>query len=157
MTARGTGPPGNGAGAHGEAGAGGDERQRSAGSRSVVMVDDRPDDPPEARPPTADIEAYLTALVARCDDVPLIAELDAADIGTARGTASIARAALAWLTDGTPMATRRRLLDELDESDRLVIARLGSTHDDIRGDTDWTRVLDVVTARREYRERWGVA
>jgi hypothetical protein len=98
--------------------------------------------------PTTTVETYLRSLVAMCIDPPLVDELTVDDIGTARGTASIARAALCWLREKQDDVLKARLHQELAESDRLVIARLGSAHDDVRGDADWSRIFDVVQARR---------
>jgi hypothetical protein len=105
-----------------------------------------------------DIEHYLRSLVARCaEPVPLLDELTAADIGTPRATASIARAALRHLLDGRPDTIAEQLRRELTENDWLTRCRIRMAGMDVRGDTDWVRVVDVVTARREYRERWRVA
>jgi hypothetical protein len=107
---------------------------------------------------TAHTEAYLRTLVVRCvEPVPLIDELGPEQLGTPVGTASIARAALAWLLDGQPDAIRGHLRDELATADELARWRVRMAGHDVRGDTDWVRVFDVVTARREYRERWQVA
>jgi hypothetical protein len=83
-------------------------------------------------------------------DVPLLsspewAALPAADL---RKAAAVARAAMAWHTDGTPMALRLRLLDELAVSDLLARWRVRMAGHDVRGETDWSRVQDVVWARR---------
>jgi hypothetical protein len=62
-------------------------------------------------------------------------------------------AAECWRQDGTDDAIRARLGDELEDADLLAPWRVHMAGHDIRGDTDWVRVHDVVTARREYRER----
>jgi hypothetical protein len=90
-------------------------------------------------------------LVALCrEPVPLLDELTADDIGTPRATASIARAALRHLLDGRPDAIAEQLRRELAENDWLTRYRIRMAGVDVRGDTDWVRVVDVVTARREY-------
>jgi len=75
--------------------------------------------------------------------------------GDPRRFASVVRAAECWYLDGQPEAMRRRL----DEDNWLVRYRIREAGLDVhgRGDTDWTRVHDVVTARAAYRERWGVS
>jgi hypothetical protein len=74
---------------------------------------------------TAHIEAYLCDLIARCaESIPLIDELSADDLDTPRGTASIARAALAHLLDGQPEAIQARLRDELANADLIARWRI---------------------------------
>ncbi|HET6918358.1 MAG TPA: hypothetical protein VFI46_02715 [Jiangellaceae bacterium] len=75
----------------------------------------------------------------------------------ARRFASVIRAAECWRLDGTNEAIRDRLLDELAVADLLARWRVRMAGHDVRGDTDWPRVFDVVTARAAYRERWGVS
>ena len=103
------------------------------------------------------VDAYLLDLVGRCDQpVPLIDELTAAEMGTPRATAAIARAALSVLRAKDPEIIRADLERELAELDWLVRWRIRMAGHDVRGDTDWSRVHQVVTARAEYRRRWGV-
>ena len=101
------------------------------------------------------IEKYLARLAALDDDPPLIADLTETDLGTSRGTASIARAALAWYTEGRPEQIDARLRDELALAELFARWRVRAAGLDVRGTTDWPRVLDVATARREYQDRWG--
>ncbi|HET6685595.1 MAG TPA: hypothetical protein VFH02_03605 [Jiangellaceae bacterium] len=109
--------------------------------------------PADQTPPTlrdaSPIESYLRGLVDAVDDVPLIVDLVEADLGTPRGTASIARAALRWLLDGTDDAIRARLGYELEVADLLARWRVRMAGLDVRGTTDWSRVQEVVMARRE--------
>jgi len=98
---------------------------------------------------TTPVEHYLRRLIAACDNPPLIADLTAADLGTPRGTASIARAALRYLLDGTDDAIRQRLVDELETADLIARWRVRMAGHDVRGTTDWTRVQAVAWARRE--------
>jgi hypothetical protein len=112
-----------------------------------------------AAPDTSAVRRYLLSLVDRCDsEVPLLRELRADQLGTPAGTASIARGALAWLLDGQPEAVEARLRGELAEGDWLVRWRIREAGLDVhgRGDIDWPRIYQVVTARAEYRQRWGV-
>jgi hypothetical protein len=109
---------------------------------------------------TTAVTRYLRELVGRCDGpVPLIDELTESDLGTVRGTAAIARAALSVLRSKDPAVIRADLERELAEADWLVGYRIREAGLDVhgRGDTDWGRVHEVVTARAAYRQRWGVA
>ncbi|HET6753777.1 MAG TPA: hypothetical protein VFH23_07480 [Jiangellaceae bacterium] len=74
-----------------------------------------------------------------------------------RRFASVVRAAEAWRRDGEPDAIRARLLDELDVCDLLARWRVRMAGHDVRGDTDWVRVHDVVMARREGYQPNAVA
>ena len=84
-------------------------------------------------------------------------EWEALPVADARRWASVIRAAECWRLDGTDEAIRDRLLDELAVADLLARWRVRMAGHDVRGDTDWPRVFDVVTARAAYRERWGVS
>jgi hypothetical protein len=108
----------------------------------------------------AAVEQYLCGLIARCaDEVPLIDQLREADLATPRATASIARAALSVLRSKDPAVIRADVERELAEIDLLCRWRIRQAGLDVhgRGDTDWSRIHEVVTARAEYRKRWGVA
>src|SRR5690554_5198386 len=72
----------------------------------------------------ADVRAYLRAFVEQAPDAPLLRELDPSELGAPRGTASIARAALAWLEDGSPEVIAERLRAELTAADLYVRYRL---------------------------------
>ena len=105
------------------------------------------------------VTRYLRDLIGRCDGaVPLIDELIADDVGTVRGTAAIARAALSVLRSKDPAVIRADVERELAEADWLVRYRVREAGLDVhgRGEVDWARVNDVVTARAGYRQRWGV-
>jgi hypothetical protein len=125
MSARNLGPPGNGAGAHGEAGAG--EVETLGGGRTIPTFSHR------------------------ADDVPLhrSVEFDALDPDDPRRWQSTVRAADAWYAEGTDEAIRSRLLDELEVADLIARWRVRMAGHDVRGDTDWVRIFDVVQARRE--------
>lgn len=51
---------------------------------------------------TDHVELYLRGLIASVDDAPLLRELTVDDLGTPRGTAAIARAALVHLLESRP-------------------------------------------------------
>jgi hypothetical protein len=108
---------------------------------------------------TAAVTRYLRELVSRCDGpVPLIDELAVADLGTPRGTAAIARAALSVLRSKDPVVISADVERELAEIDLLCRWRIRQAGLDVhgRGEVDWPRIHDIVEARREYRQRWGV-
>jgi hypothetical protein len=69
------------------------------------------------------VESHLQSLVAECDDPPPIDDLDAADLDTPCGRASIARAALCWWSEGQPAALAVLLAQELRVADHLAIWR----------------------------------
>ena len=97
----------------------------------------------------AEFVGRLLDLGHSCGDVPIYGsdeweQLDAVD---PRRFASVVRAAECWRSEGEPDAVRARLKQELAESDRLVIARLGSAHDDVHGDTDWSLAYSQMLAR----------
>jgi hypothetical protein len=146
----GSGPPGKRVGPARQHRAESVADQRRTTGKSVVILAHRDDEAPEARP-TTDVEEYLLALVARCDDVPLISELTAADIGTARGTAAISRAALAWLRDGQPDSIRARLETQLREDDRLAIWRLRQMSADLSDAEAWGEVGRSIARARVAR------
>jgi hypothetical protein len=125
VSARNSGPPGDGAGAHGEAGAG---RVETLGGGKTIA-----------------------SFSQRTDDVPLYrsVEFDALDPDDPRRWQSTVRAADAWYAEGTDEAIRARLLDELEVADLLARWRVRMAGHDVRGDTDWVRIFDVVQARRE--------
>jgi hypothetical protein len=109
---------------------------------------------------TTAVVRYLAELIARCDGpVPLIDQLRADQLGTPRGTAAIARAALSLLRSKDPAVIRADLERELAEADWLVRYRIREAGLDVhgRGSTDWGRIHQVATARAEYRKRWAVA
>jgi hypothetical protein len=93
------------------------------------------------------------------DPLPLYRspEFDALDPDDPRRQLSMQRAADAWWRDGQPDAMRARLIDELADADLYARWRVRLAGIDIREAVDdWPGVYDVVQARREYRERWGV-
>jgi hypothetical protein len=106
----------------------------------------RPDEtgPADQTSPTlrdaSPIESYLRGLVDAVDDVPLMADLVEADLGTPRGTASIARAALAWYREGLEAAIRERLEQDLRENDFLVVWRLRRMSGDLSEADDWSAI-----------------
>jgi hypothetical protein len=85
-----------------------------------------------------------------CGDIPIYGspEWAALDRLDPRRFASVVRAAECWRQEGTAEAIRARLLDELEVADLIARWRVRMASHDVRGDTDWCRVLDVVTARR---------
>jgi hypothetical protein len=130
-----------------------DDQRAAAGAPSRSTV-------PEAAGDTAAVTRYLRDLIGRCDGpVPLIDQLREADLGSARGTASIAAAALSVLRSKDPDVIRADLERELAEIDWLARYRVRQAGLDVhgRGSTDWSRIHEVVTARAAYRQRWGVS
>ena len=99
------------------------------------------------------MEEYLLELVARGGpDVPRIDELAAEDLGTPRGTASIARAALSNLRSKRPDVIRADLQRELAEADLLVQVRLRHMIGDL-AELPWSRLHEVARARAEWGDR----
>ena len=99
------------------------------------------------------MEEYLLELVARGGpDVPRIDELAAEDLGTPRGTASIARAALSNLRSKRPDVIRADLERELAEDDLLVAVRLREMSADL-SEAPWSRLHEIARARAEYGDR----
>jgi Protein of unknown function (DUF2742) len=96
----------------------------------------------------------LLDLGRRHGDIPIYGsnEWEALDRDDPRRFASVVRAAEAWRLDGEPEAVRRRL----EEDDWLVRYRIRQAGLDVhgRGDTDWARIYEVVTARAAYRQWW---
>ena len=75
-----------------------------------------------------------------------------------RRFAAVVRAAECWYQDGTDDAIRARLTQELADNDMLCRYRIRAAGRDVHEAVDdWGRVYEVVTARRDYRERWGLA
>jgi hypothetical protein len=142
VSARNLAPPGQPTGPGGEPEAG--EVERLGGSKTTTIVPYPINDGSHLA-----VESYLRDLIAVCDDPPLIDKLIADDLGTPCGTAAIARAALCWLREKRPDVLEARLRQELAEADWLVAYRVRQVSHDVRGTTDWSRVLDVVQARRE--------
>jgi hypothetical protein len=110
------------------------------------------------RPPdTTSVTRYLLGLVARCDDgeVPLVDQLTEADLGTPRGTASIARAALSVLRSKDPAVVRADLERELAENNWLAVWRLRRLSGDLSEAADWSAVasrtpIDELQRLRRY-------
>jgi hypothetical protein len=100
--------------------------------------------PPEVTTTTevasSSVPDYLRSLIASCDDPPLIDELTADDLGTARATASIARAALCWLREKQDDAIAVRLRHELAEADWLTAWRLRRLSGDLSEAEDWSAI-----------------
>ena len=90
--------------------------------------------------PRTAVESYLRELVDLCDDPPLIGDLTAEDLGTPRGTASIARAALAWYREGQEEQLRERLEQDLQDDDFLVAWRLRRMSGDLAEAEDWSAI-----------------
>jgi Protein of unknown function (DUF2742) len=105
----------------------------------------------------AEFVARLVELGWRHGELPIYGSPDweALDAVDPRRFASVVRAAECWRLDGEPEAVRERLT----ENDWLVRYRVREGGLDVhgRGDTDWARVYEVVTARAAYRQRWGVS
>jgi hypothetical protein len=105
----------------------------------------------------AEFVTRLLDLGRRYGDIPIYGsdEWDQLVPADPRRFASVVRAAECWRLDGEPEAVRRRLA----EDDWLVRYRIRQAGLDVhgRGDTDWGRIYEVVTARAAYRERWGVS
>jgi hypothetical protein len=152
MTA--TGPPGK-VRAPGLA-SGGAEDGAAANGSSVSTVLDRPVAPD---PVVAFLEPVVRHGLA-VGDVPLLdspewAALPPLDL---RKAAAVARAALAWHADGRPDTIRERMTQDLADIDLYTKWRVREAGLDVhgRGDTDWSRIHEVVTNRAAYRARWGV-
>jgi hypothetical protein len=152
MTARAGAPPGRRTGPGGEPEAG--EDRRLAGGTSATIVPHAID---EVREPVyvsqcvAEFVTTLLALARSYGDIPIYGspEWAALDRLDPRRFASVVRAAECWRTEGTDQAIRARLLDELEVADLIARWRVRMAGHDLRGDTDWGRVFDVVQARRE--------
>jgi hypothetical protein len=108
------------------------ERPAANGALQVTTSPEVASSVPDGDP----VEAHLRRLVARCDDIPLLADLDG-DMATPCAVAAIARAALRWHLDGQPEAVRERLLAEIEFNDRFSAWRMRALSHDLSGATDW--------------------
>ena len=94
--------------------------------------------------------ARLLELGRRYGDIPIYGspEWEALDDLDPRRFASVVRAAECWRRDGDE-ELHVRLDEELHVADLLARWRVRMAGLDIRGDADWSRIYDVVQARRE--------
>jgi Protein of unknown function (DUF2742) len=107
---------------------------------------------PDTRPLSrAEFVRRLLELGWRHGELPIYGspQWEALAVDDPRRFASVVRAAEAWRLDGTDEAIRARLLDELEVADLLARWRVRMAGLDVRGTTDWSRVQEVVMARRE--------
>jgi hypothetical protein len=118
---------------------------------TIARPADETRDPLHVSQCVAEFVTTLLDLGRSYGDIPLYGSLQwaALDRLDPRRFASVVRAAECWRRDGAPDRVRDRLLDELQVADLIARWRIRMAGLDVRGDTDWCRVFDVVQARRE--------